>query len=158
VNDINDLLGETESSDDYDRMRINDTTLTQAIGAELARHAKALSAYCCPPKRLVCHHQWFLTRYPAGGSITPHVDGTVTCDGRESIATILIYLNDDFKGGQTVFLQDKDSEYGVTDSVCPRRGSVLVLRQDAMHKGCTVEEGTKYLIRGDLFCGVPDQV
>jgi GABA(A) receptor-associated protein len=137
-----------ESSEDdldlYDRARVKDDALVRDVTAVLRapEHADALARVfpqAAHASGYHLHHQWFLTRYPQGGNLRPHVDGSVG----ESFATVLIYLNDDFEGGETVFLDP--------NRVCrPETGALLVLRQDAWHRGNTVRRGVKYLIRGDV--------
>lgn len=77
--------------------------------------------------------------------------------GRQSsLYTFLIYLNDDFVGGETTFFIPSLKE-GVLNAypVKPIMGSVAVFphgeAQDALlHEGTGVVEGAKYVIRTDV--------
>jgi hypothetical protein len=70
--------------------------------------------------------------------------------------TFLIYLNDDFMGGETRFYFPDVAGSGLTArGVIPRAGSVLVFPQAntaaLIHEGSAVESGTKYVIRSDVL-------
>lgn len=67
-----------------------------------------------------------------------HIDSSK--DGN-FVLSIIIYLNDDFDGGETLFLNDKVK-------VKPKKGSVLVFPCDmrTIHKGTKVTSGTKKII------------
>ncbi len=54
----------------------------------------------------------------------------------------MIYLNDDFKGGETRF--DKIV-------VQPRKGSALFFYHDLEHEGSEVLEGVKQVLRTDVL-------
>ena len=97
---------------------------------------------------------------------------------QRSYLTVVIYLNDDFKGGQTLFDQkrnddgdnsnnsnkkdkDKDKENGENVSISPKQGSVLVFFHDGIdknqnrltqrHCASAPKDGVKYIIRSDLM-------
>ena len=55
--------------------------------------------------------------------------------------SVIMYLNDDFEGGSTLFLEDRVK-------VDPKKGSVLVFPCDfrTIHKGTKVKSGTKKII------------
>jgi hypothetical protein len=57
------------------------------------------------------------------------------------VLSIIMYLNDDFEGGSTLFLTDKLK-------VTPKKGSILVFPCDlrTIHKGTKVTSGTKKII------------
>lgn len=87
-----------------------------------------------------------LQRYQPGMHFAPHPDGSFVRDDRErSYYTVLIYLNDDFEGGQTIFATDPE--------VCiePKAGMVLWFQHPIVHEGARVTAGTKYIIRTDLM-------
>ncbi|MGK3760948.1 MAG: hypothetical protein ACI8RD_013266, partial [Bacillariaceae sp.] len=84
-----------------------------------------------------------------------------------SYLTFLIYLNDNFDGGETKFYypvstttstnNDNDNEKTslVARGVIPKRGSVLVFPQgntaSLLHEGSAVTKGIKYVIRTDVL-------
>ena len=97
-----------------------------------------------------------VAKYEEGGRFVPHfdvcVDDKETCDRHnkgagERIATFLIYLNDEFKGGETSF-----PNIGL--SIQPKRGKAILfwsvdkherLHEEAAHQGMPVLEGQKYI-------------
>ncbi|KPD15104.1 hypothetical protein ADM96_35315 [Burkholderia sp. ST111] len=98
-----------------------------------------------------------VTRYAEGGEYRPHYDSydLVTergcrCTGKrgQRIRTALLYLNDNFSGGETKFPR-------VGLDVIPKRGAVLVFdncevgctqRDDkSLHAGAPVERGEKWI-------------
>ncbi len=76
--------------------------------------------------------------YDEGDSYDWHVD-----EAAEVHLTLsaIIYLNDDFEGGSTLFLSDRVK-------VDPKKGSILVFPCDfrTIHKGTKVRSGTKKII------------
>ena len=82
---------------------------------------------------------------------------------------MLVYLNDDFEGGQTTFLEEQPDAFrtnlapsknpvsAVIDKrvrarVQPRTGSVLLFNHDVLHEGTAVgAPGKKYLLRAEVM-------
>ena len=75
-------------------------------------------------------------RYDEGGFFKVHTD-TTGQDGRRF--AIVIYLNDDFEGGATVF-----PLLGCRST--PKKGKGLVFPTDRLHRGDVVTSGTKYIL------------
>lgn len=78
----------------------------------------------------------------------------------KSRLTFLIYLNDDFEGGETTFFlpNKKSSSNGLTSyKVRPMKGSVLVFPQgneaSLLHEGTATTKGTKWVVRTDVLYG-----
>lgn len=90
---------------------------------------------------------FYVSKYFPGNSIDWHLDGHRECDGMKSNYSFVIYLNDNFDGGETS-IKDKN---GVVIDVKPDTGKVLILNQDIMHCGKQVKKGIKYILRGDLM-------
>ena len=87
-----------------------------------------------------------------GGLVDDLYDG-----GRHSWLTFLIYLTDDFEGGETEFAP-QHRRGGV--SVAPRRGSVLCFPHgyhplSPLHRGAIVSRGVKYVARTDVLYAMP---
>lgn len=94
----------------------------------------------------------------------PHRDATfIENVGSRSVFTILIYLNDDFEGGDTTFYKtfnkrtnkqtvsdEMSSGYKVRYRFRPKKGSVLVFNHNMIHEGESLTSGTKYIIRSDI--------
>ena len=82
-------------------------------------------------------------RYDVGERFNKHKDGRIRVSAEiASRWTFLLYLNDDFAGGDTEF-EDV--------TVAPRRGSALCFRHELRHKGCPVSSGRKYVLRTDVL-------
>jgi prolyl 4-hydroxylase len=97
-----------------------------------------------------------VVRYQSGGFFSKHYDA---CDGDKEFCqrmdakggprlwSFLIYLNDDFKGGETVFPY-------INKTVVPKRGKLIAFRnshddesliRDSFHGGETVTSGNKWI-------------
>jgi len=90
-----------------------------------------------------------VAKYEKGGVLVPHFDrctgGKIAAEKR--ICTFLIYLNEDFKGGETYF-----PNIGL--SIRPKRGKAILfwtrnknlkIYEEALHQGMQVLEGEKYI-------------
>ena len=137
------------------------------------------------------NRRWRVYRYAPGGqeNFAPHIDAGfppsgLSEDGTQLVwdathqydgdivarLTVLMYLNDDFVGGETKFYQpsinSSSVDHEVIASVRPKTGSILVFPQavgeDAvkyarqhwpLHEGSPVVSGTrpKYVIRSDVL-------
>lgn len=87
-----------------------------------------------------------LCRYQPGDYFVPHRDHTLREQDAQSLFTLLIYLSDGFVGGETRFLLP-DGPLQVT----PERGKALCFEHELVHEGMLMEQGTKYVLRADLF-------
>ena len=84
-------------------------------------------------------------RYEPGQRFAPHYDGAFRRSPTErSELTFMIYLNDEFTGGQTAF-----HDFDVT--VRPKTGMALVFQHQLLHEGCVVTSGVKYVLRSDVM-------
>ena len=89
-----------------------------------------------------------LYRYDPGQKFDRHFDGYIERGGECSHLTLLIYLNDDFEGGQTRFFPfhlDREVTVG------PRRGTAVVFLHRQLHEGAPVLRGRKYVLRTDVM-------
>ena len=66
--------------------------------------------------------------------------------------TFMVYLNDDFTGGETKFYLDTGAP---RLSVRPERGAALVFVHRQLHEGAPVVEGRKYVLRTDVMYSQP---
>jgi len=83
-------------------------------------------------------------RYYPGQYFEWHRDGAYRRSDHEvSMLTLMVYLNDDFEGGQT--------EFEHAEPVRPQRGRALVFEHGFCHRGAPVEVGTKYVMRTDVM-------
>jgi len=84
-------------------------------------------------------------RYEYGQQFKVHVDGPHRRDnGERSWVTAIIYLNDDFDGGSTQFLDP-------FEIVNPETGSMLLFKHRQLHQGDPVTKGRKYVMRTDIM-------
>ncbi|KAI8336865.1 hypothetical protein EDC96DRAFT_523849 [Choanephora cucurbitarum] len=91
-------------------------------------------------------------RYRPGHSFGPHYDESV----QDSLShlwtdwTLLIYLNEDMKGGETVFYRDRQDPIVVQ----PKRGMALFHRHGThclLHEAKEVIDGNKWVLRSDVL-------
>ncbi|QDU97333.1 prolyl hydroxylase family protein [Lignipirellula cremea] len=82
-------------------------------------------------------------RYDAGQQFDWHFDGAFErLNGDRSQLTFMVYLNDDFQGGETSF------EDG---AIVPETGMALFFVHRIRHKGEPVAQGRKYVLRTDVM-------
>lgn len=73
-----------------------------------------------------------------------HRDGSFKRNETESsLYSLLIYLNENFEGGETYF------EKGI--NIKPKTGDVLIFRHPLRHEGKKITSGTKYVLRTDIM-------
>lgn len=85
-------------------------------------------------------------RYEKTQKFAWHFDGSfVRSNGEQSLLTFMIYLNDDFHGGETVFVTNQRTE------IVPKTGMMLVFNHRIFHEGSVVREGKKYVLRSDVM-------
>lgn len=88
-------------------------------------------------------------RYDIGEFFAFHLDGSYRREnGEQSAYTFMIYLNEDFRGGETEF--DLRYPYGEI-KVMPKTGMMLLFSQDLRHQGAEVISGRKYVLRSDVM-------
>ncbi len=98
------------------------------------------------------HNNWIVTginenfrfyKYLTGQKFKTHQDiDFEKSESEKSFYSLLIYLNDDFEGGETVF-EDL--------SVKPIAGSALIFPHILFHSGAKVKKGIKYVLRSDII-------
>lgn len=88
-------------------------------------------------------------RYDVGQTFAPHYDGSFRRpNGEQSQVTFMVYLNDNFGGGETKF--DLKYPYGEV-SVVPEAGMALLFLHHLRHEGAPVHRGRKYVLRSDVM-------
>jgi hypothetical protein len=82
-------------------------------------------------------------KYEAGQDFKKHRDQSyIRSDIEASYFTFMIYLNDNYTGGSTIF----------NDLVIqPKLGTALVFFHDLEHEGSAVIQGIKYVLRSDIM-------
>lgn len=82
-------------------------------------------------------------RYQRGHQFRGHFDESYIRSATEaSYFTFMLYLNDNFQGGDTAFRDVR---------VRPRQGMALLFRHDLYHAGSEVTQGVKYVLRTDVM-------
>lgn len=92
-----------------------------------------------------------IARYSPNQQVGLHTDNTHTNEVERvrSRASMLVYLNDDFQKGETIFY---DQDFKETTRVSPMTGCALVFDIGKWHSGSRVSNGYKYWIGTDLLC------
>lgn len=89
------------------------------------------------------NEQFRFYRYDVGERFKKHRDGHfVRNEWEESFLTFLIYLNEDFEGGETTF-----DDFLVK----PQTGTALCFLHELKHTGTLMNSGTKYVLRTDVM-------
>jgi hypothetical protein len=91
------------------------------------------------PKLEYVSKNYCIRKYRTGGAMGPHVDRNVENPKTSMDWTALIYLNDNYEGGEVVF---PDLEL----SIKPAAGSILFFPCEAVHEVEEITEGNKYYI------------
>lgn len=82
-------------------------------------------------------------RYQRGHRFRGHYDESYVRNEHEaSYFTFMVYLNDNFQGGDTTFRGLR---------VQPRQGMALVFLHSLFHEGSEVTQGVKYVLRSDVM-------
>jgi prolyl 4-hydroxylase len=101
-----------------------------------------------------------LLRYRPGGEYKPHMDA-LPAEPNQRILTVLVYLSDDYEGGETAFPNAGLSFRGRTGDALLFRNTGADGRPDplSLHAGLPVARGIKYLasrwIRANRFTYPP---
>lgn len=83
-------------------------------------------------------------KYVPGERFKMHRDGSHRRNASEqSLLTLIIYLNEDFKGGETGFMREFD--------IRPKQGRAVIFDHNVRHEGKSLEQGTKYVLRTDVM-------
>jgi predicted 2-oxoglutarate/Fe(II)-dependent dioxygenase YbiX len=127
-----------------DRLIVDDPTLAQQW-YERAREF-------LPPRWLVwepvgLNERFRYYRYDVGQKFAPHSDGCFLREtGERSWFTFMVYLNDGYEGGETIFHEPKPMV-----RVRPERGKALVFYHHQLHEGGPIVAGRKYVLRTDVM-------
>ena len=89
-------------------------------------------------------------RYDPGQLFDWHRDGCFERpSGERSLLTVLVYLNDNFTGGETSF-DEPEIQTGIL-KIVPQPGLALFFDHPLLHKGEPVTSGRKYVLRTDVM-------
>lgn len=85
-------------------------------------------------------------RYDSSQKFSWHMDGTFRRpNGQQSLLTFMVYLNEEFTGGETTFSD------GYSTVVKPKTGMLLLFKHEIFHEGSEVRSGRKYVLRSDVM-------
>ena len=91
-------------------------------------------------------------RYDVGQQFDWHHDGYFERPtGERSLFTLMIYLNGDFEGGETLFAPWESAAGWNGLSIKPQTGMALCFQHLKLHKGESVRQGRKYVLRTDVM-------
>ena len=124
-----------------------ETFLEEASIVELLRNKfKEISASSKPPQFTVTDFSLPLEfyKYETGDFIKRHSDAHRESKGQYSKLTLVLYLSDNCKGGETYF-----DKYNV--KINPKSGAALLFEQELNHEALIVTEGTKYVLRTNCY-------
>jgi hypothetical protein len=102
-----------------------------------------------------------ITKYTSGSFFKPHIDNVFIFNPQEiTIHTILIYLNDEFEGGETNFCEIPEHglksflfngiSYKIIESIKPVKGRAIVFENYKCHEGSKLLSGTKYIMKTEI--------
>lgn len=99
-----------------------------------------------------------VVKYAENGKIIPHQDGPwVPFEDQASVYTMIVYLNDDFFGGETCFHNSADVgrrqiAYN-KDKVKPVKGKALIFDHRLVHSSSTIagHGSCKYILRAEII-------
>lgn len=82
-------------------------------------------------------------RYEPGQQFKKHHDQSfIRNENEASYYTFMIYLNDNFTGGETIFNNC---------IIQPKQGSLLIFLHQLEHEGNVISKGKKYVLRTDIM-------
>lgn len=123
---------------------------TERAAALWQRIAAAVPPFVRGRQAIGLNERFRFYRYDPGERFAGHLDASFRRDnGETSQLTFMVYLNDAFKGGETVF---RDL------NVKPQTGMALLFLHDIFHEGRAVESGRKYVLRSDVMFNPPGKI
>jgi hypothetical protein len=130
---------------DNSRVIVDDAALADRLWHRAWPHLVPTWSYRKP---VGLNERFRFYRYGPQQTFRAHFDGSFAREnGERSEFTFLVYLNEDFVGGETVFFEPE------TLRVRPETGLALVFQHPQLHEGAVIESGTKYVLRTDVMYG-----
>jgi len=127
-------------------VRSSDAAMFGVYGEDLVINALNRRIAALSGTRLDQGEPLQLLRYRPGGEYKPHMDA-LPAEPNQRILTVLVYLSDDYEGGETGFPNTGLSFRGRTGDALLFRNAGADGRADplSLHAGLPVTRGTKYL-------------
>jgi predicted 2-oxoglutarate/Fe(II)-dependent dioxygenase YbiX len=130
-----------------DRVIVDDAALA---GNLWARVRPAIPVFLAGRQARGLNERFRYYRYAPGQQFSWHTDGAFRrSNGEVSLLTFMVYLNDDYDGGETQF---------ASRVVKGQAGMALVFNHGLNHQGTAVTEGVKYVLRSDVIYGPVGQL
>lgn len=141
-----------------DRFIFDDSEFAQELwsGAQLF-----MDAFDFEDQPACLNERFRFYRYDPAQRFKRHKDGTEHIRDMISRVTFMIYLNDGFEGGATVFSDFHRSDGKRIEEVMPikpKTGTALFFVHDLWHEGQAVTSGRKYVLRSDVLYPAPSEV
>ena len=130
----------------FDNKKWVDKQLAEQFYGKLKRYSINQGERILRPNNLIMSG-----KYNVGDLFSLHTDTGLFYDldaKEKSLWTLLIYLNDNFKGGETVFY---DNYWKVDKIIKPKTGMAILFDIDLWHCGNQVVEGNKYWIGCEII-------
>lgn len=122
------------------RVIFNDDQLADKIWQELKSFAPSQFGNS---KAIGLNELFRFYKYQVGQQFKKHRDQSfIRNDIEASYFTFLIYLNDNYEGGETTF-----NDFVIQ----PKQGTALIFQHDLEHEGSSVKQGIKYVLRTDIM-------
>jgi|GEM_PF-240618 len=129
-----------ESIRNNSRVIVDDVVLARALWARLRGY---IPSFLDGRQAIGINERFRFYRYESLESFAGHTDGVFRrANGEESGLTFMVYLNDDFAGGETAFAKTL---------ITPITGMAVVFRHDLLHEGRPIASGVKYVLRSDVM-------
>lgn len=132
------------------RVMVDDLPRAKALWGKLASHIPAREGWTA----VGLNERFRYYRYELEEAFRWHHDGRFRRNQREESAlTFMIYLNEEFEGGQTQFqVWSRNRSLGLEDrAIVPSTGMALLFDHAIRHQGAPVTEGVKYVLRSDVM-------
>jgi predicted 2-oxoglutarate/Fe(II)-dependent dioxygenase YbiX len=128
---------------------VRDQEVGAMLWARIAKHVPAsMTTAWDGPRRTATANGLFeplrVYRYDVGHHFGLHSDQSYTRGAGRSLLTLLLYLDDDFEGGETEFPDENKT-------IAPRAGDALWFQHAVLHAGKPVTRGTKHVLRTDVL-------
>lgn len=129
------------------RLIVDDTAAATSLWARLR---PSIPAFLDGRQAIGLNERFRFYRYATAEHFAGHVDAPYQrANGQKSLLTFMVYLNQDFTGGETMF-PDR--------LIRPETGLCLVFRHELFHEGRPVIDGVKYVLRSDVMFGPIGQI
>lgn len=123
-----------------DRVLFFDEKLANQIWEKIKPFTNSIGMY----KPIGLNEMFRVYKYTKGQRFNMHRDGSYRRNDEEvSFYSFLIYLNEDFDGGETYF------ENGIY--IKPHTGDALLFHHPLRHEGQEITKGVKYVLRTDIM-------